>query len=404
MEPAKPDLNEVGRSIREAFDAEDDASQALRGGRARLLEHIATRGVTRSLRPASSLRRTLFASFATLAAVAGVVLWMRLPVSFRVGSAPGRLGDVIEASGESPLGLEFSEGSSIVAEKGARLRVIAAESAGARVLLENGPLDVAIVHQRRHATRWRFEAGPLAVLVTGTKFRLDWNAKEQAFALDMREGSVVVSGACLPKARTVLGGDSLHLSCGPAPAARAEIVAPSPAAEIAPAPRRVASLARPSAPVSEEDWRTLVSAGRYEEGLRVVERMGFTRFCRNADDTDLLALADAARLSGRTSRAIEALTILRQRFPDSISAATAAFALGRIAFERRTDYREAARWFATYLEEQPNGALMGDATGRLMEARQRAGDDPAARRDAERYLRRFPNGPYAATAAAILAD
>ena len=188
MEPAKPDLIEVGRSIREAFDAEDNAVEALRGGRARLLEKIATRGMARSLRSASSLRRTLFASVAALSAVAAVVVWMRLPVSFRVGSSPGRVGDVIEANGESPLGVQFSEGSSILAEKGARLRVLAAESAGARVLLEDGPLDVAIVHQRRHATRWRFEAGPLAVLVTGTKFRLDWNAKSQSFALDMREG------------------------------------------------------------------------------------------------------------------------------------------------------------------------------------------------------------------------
>ena len=57
MEPAKPDLIEVGRSIREAFDAEDNAVEALRGGRARLLEKIAMRNVARSLRPASSLRR-----------------------------------------------------------------------------------------------------------------------------------------------------------------------------------------------------------------------------------------------------------------------------------------------------------------------------------------------------------
>jgi transmembrane sensor len=402
MEPAKPDLIEVGRSIREAFDAEDNAVEALRGGRARLLEKIAMRNVARSLRPASSLRRTLFVSVATLSAVAAVVVWMRLPVSFRVGSAPGRVGDVIEANGGTPLGVQFSEGSSILAQNGARLRVIAAESAGARVLLEDGPLDVAIVHQRRHATHWRFEAGPLAVLVTGTKFRLDWNAKSQAFALDMREGSVVVSGACLPKARTVLAGDSLHLACGPAPAAHTQEAAP--AVPAAPA-RRVVAVARPTAAaVPDEDWRALISAGRYEEALRTVERAGFARVCRTVGDTELLALADAARLSGRTARATEALMILRNRFPDSVSAATAAFALGRIAFERRVDYHDAARWFATYLAEQPSGALMGDATGRLMEAHQRAGDSVAARRDAQRYLQRFPSGPYAATATGILAD
>ena len=54
--------------------------------------------------------------------------------------------------------------------------------------------------------------------------------------------------------------------------------------------------------------------------------------------------------------------------------------------------------------EQPSGPLMGDAVGRLMEARHRAGDGVAARRDAQRYLERFPRGPYAATASAILAE
>ena len=45
---------------------------------------------------------------------------------------------------------------------------------------------------------------------------------------------------------------------------------------------------------------------------------------------------------------------------------------------------------------------MGDSVGRLMEARQRAGDMAGARQDAERYLRRFPEGPYASEAKAIL--
>jgi hypothetical protein len=395
-------MNVVGETIRAAFDAADDPSEALRAGRVRLLEHVAAHNVVRSRQRTAFVRRTLFASMASLAAAAAVVIWLRLPVSFVVGTAPGRIGDLIEAGGKASLGLRFSEGSSIVAEAGARLRVLSAEAAGARVLLETGPLDVAIVHQRRNATRWRFEAGPMAVLVTGTKFRLNWNAKEQAFAIDMKEGSVVVSGGCLAGTRSVVAGESLRLSCLPA-APRPTVVA---AAEVTAPVRRVAPVERQvSASAGEnEDWRALITAGRYEEGLRAAERVGFARVCRTADDRELLALADAARLSGRTARAAEALSILRHRFPGSVSAATAAFALGRIAFERRADYGDAARWFAAYLDEQPNGPLMGDAVGRLMEARNRAGDRVAARRDAQRYLERFPRGPYAGTASAILAE
>ena len=401
MEPSKPNLNEFGRRILETFDAEDDVSEALRVGRTRLLAHVSERNRTRQLHRGAALRRTLLASLASLSVATAVVVWLRLPLSFLVGAAPGRIGDVIEASGKESLGVRFSEGSSILAQSGARLRVLSAESAGARVLLENGPLDVAIVHQRRHATRWRFEAGPLAVLVTGTKFRLDWNAKEQTFALDMKEGSVVVSGGCLPAARTVVGGDSMRLSCLPASTRPAAVVA---SAEVSAPVRRVAPSQHPASASAGEDWRALIAGGRYDEGLRAVERIGFARVCRTAGDSELLALADAARLSGRTARAAEALTVLRHRFPGSVSAATAAFALGRIAFERRVDYGDAARWFGVYLDEQPNGPLMGDAIGRLMEARHRAGDGPAARRDAQRYLQRFPGGPYAGTASSILAE
>jgi TolA-binding protein len=403
MESSKPDLNVVGENIRAAFDAADDVPEALRAGRDRLLEHVAAHNGLRLRQRTSLLRRTLFASVASLAAAAAVLVWLRLPVSFVVGTVPGRIGDVIEASGKTPLGLRFSEGSSILAETGARLRVLSAEAAGARVLLENGPLDVAIVHQRRHATRWRFEAGPMAVIVTGTKFRLNWNAKEQAFAIDMKEGSVMVSGGCLAGSRSVVAGESLRLSClPPAPHAAAAVTAPP----AAPVPGRRVALGEHQASTSAEgdDWRALITAGHYEEGLRAAERVGFTRVCRTAADGELLALADAARLSGRTARAAEALTILRHRFPGSVSAGTAAFALGRIAFERRGDYGDAAHWFAVYLDEQPNGPLMGDAVGRLMEARHRAGDGAGARRDAQRYLDRFPRGPYAGTASAILSE
>ena len=155
------------------------------------------------------------------------------------------------------------------------------------------------------------------------------------------------------------------------------------------------------APQAAGRWRELLAAGRLAEGLRAAEHEGFDRVCHGASERELLALADAARLSQRTAHAIAALGALRQRFPRSPDAATAAFALGRIAFEKRGAYPEAERWFATYLDEQPDGPLMGDAAGRVMEAAERAGNRAQARAHAERYLRRFPEGPYAAKAKAL---
>ena len=49
----------------------------------------------------------------------------------------------------------------------------------------------------------------------------------------------------------------------------------------------------------------------------------------------------------------------------------AAFTLGRIAYDRR-DYREAARWFATYLREEPSGSVAREAAGRLIETEKAA--------------------------------
>jgi TolA-binding protein len=132
--------------------------------------------------------------------------------------------------------------------------------------------------------------------------------------------------------------------------------------------------------------------------------MGFDRVCQTATSKELLALADAARLFGRSRRAVVALQALRQRFAGSSDAATAAFRLGRIAFEKHHAYGDAASWFDIYLREQPSGPLMGDAFGRLMEARQRSGDWAGARVEAQQYLRRFPQGPYASEAQGILSQ
>ena len=96
--------------------------------------------------------------------------------------------------------MRFSEGSSIVLERGGRLRVLALESNGARVLVEKGAADVAIAH-RRGPGKWRFEAGPVTVNVTGTRFRVDWNPDDGSFGLDLKEGSVIVGGDCLPTPR-----------------------------------------------------------------------------------------------------------------------------------------------------------------------------------------------------------
>jgi TolA-binding protein len=441
MESRQSGLSAFGANVRDALNGEDEAAGALaiRTAREALLDRAASgtlsprregwfrgrQGQIGQIAPIGWTRRIFVALAVTAAATSAVSIGLRRPLSFRVGpnGAPGRLGDLVEAPGSEPLAVQFSEGSSIVVAASGRVRVLAVEPVGAQVLVESGTADVAITHRATRKTSWRFEAGPFHVQVSGTRFRVGWSPKDQTFALDLREGTVVVSGACLEGQRTVGVGESLRLSCAPAPAASASPAAApavraaaaavlaaapepgAPPAEAPPAPaERPPVPAAPKTTMTHLDWRDLVRAGHYAEGLRAAERAGFDHACQTATENELVALADAARLSGRSARAMAALGTLRRRFPSTDGASTAAFALGRISFEQGQDYDSAVRWFSTYVSERPSGALIGDAVGRLMEARERAGDRSGARADAERYLRRFPEGPYARVARAILAE
>jgi TolA-binding protein len=318
------------------------------------------------------------------------MLFRPRPITFVTDARDvSEVGDVLQARQERPLRVSFSEGSVMSLRAGARARVLGSQSSGARVLLEGGVADVSIAHPVGRTVRWRFEAGPFVVLVKGTRFQLAWQPTIQALSLTMREGAVELSGACLPAPRLVERGATLQVSCAKPP--------PSPP---------LAAAARATA----DDDSTLAAKqggrGASEPRASVQKKAppSFEATCAAASKADLLALANRERLAGRVARARTALLALRQRFPGSLEAGTAAFMLGRMAFDQRADYAEAARYFTSYLAEQPDGPLMGDAAGRLLEAHERQGQKDAARRDAEAYLSRFPDGPYANRARRILAE
>jgi hypothetical protein len=106
----------------------------------------------------------------------------------------------------------------------------------------------------------------------------------------------------------------------------------------------------------------------------------------------LLVLGDVARLAGDPERAVQAYEAAHRKHPTDDRSA---FAIGLVEFDHWHRYRRAAEWFAAYLGEQPDGSLVDEARGRLMEAWQRAGEPAQARAIAEAYLTRSPNGQYA---------
>jgi hypothetical protein len=391
-------LTGLGTAVRTLLASQISAPQEIRLARGEFLERVAAREPMGT--PARHPWRLWLLAGAIAAGVVALWTWTPSPLRFEIGTSrtTGVVGDRVRATSSLPESLRFSDGSSLVLHEDGRLRILATHPKGARVLVEDGTVDAFVVPAKVGKGQWSFEAGPFHLSVTGTKFTLTYQALDQAFGLVTQEGQVVVSGACTPSAITVRAGSRLDLAC---PAKLQPPPAPQTALPAAPrVTPGVATMA--SVPPRDETWRRLLAAGHLQEGLRAAKHAGFERVCQAATSKELLVLADAARLFEGSQRAALALHVLRQRFPASAESSTAAFTLGRIAFEQKHEFAEARDWFNIYLHEQPSGPLMGDAVGRLMESKLAAGDQAGARSDAERYLRRFPDGPYAAEARGIL--
>jgi TolA-binding protein len=428
MEPVN--LEQLGRLVADDQDARVDGLVNLDAARHRFVN--ATAG-----RPASSRPKVVAVAIISLAAcVALFVLATRepAPLTFEVGEQ-GRIGEIdawLEASPERSLPIRFSDGSEVRLAPGARGRVTRVAATGATVRMENGRANVSVT-KLKHAA-WHVSLGPFRVDVTGTRFDVDWDPARDELFLQMHEGSVVVSGCAFGKGRPVVGGEIARASCRDARLEISTGLKGATAKELAGEPRvktegrgagqgmldagSESSDAHPAgelrngpgaaagAQVSSTtaDWSELLRNGRHAAALDAAEAAGFSSECARASAADLVLLGDAARYTGRLERANEAYQAVRRRFPGHERSAVAAFALGRIAFDQRGDYAGAARWFRTYLGEEPGGRLDRDALGRLMESLSRLGDTTGARTEAARYLEKYPTGPHAEMARRLTAE
>jgi hypothetical protein len=342
-----------------------------------------------------------------------------------MGAGGGGVGDRLEAPTDGHLPLAFSDGSTVVLDRGALARVVALEPRGATVQLINGRADVSVRHRRD--TRWHLRAGSFDVAVTGTRFSINWDDKSDALTVVMSEGTVEVRGhqmaggapivvtagqkfhATTRESRWTLSASSEPDLPSPAPAVATAPVSDAPGGEALPgtpsdAPESPEAQAVAMAPggragtAGSRSWQALARSGHYTEALQAVQRSGFDKACRRLGADDLVQLGDVARLARDPSRAEQAYGAARRRFPGNDRPA---FAMGLVAFEQRRDFHAAGKWFGLYARQYPNGALAREALGREMESWHRAGESARARRSADAYLSQAPTGPYARLARQI---
>jgi hypothetical protein len=459
---AEAELTALGRKVAELQDHAPEATLDRVRGRARLLAEP-DQGRARDRRGRTV---ALVTAFAALLVVAVVVLRLRTrePLYFALGPEAGSVGSWIAAPPASARDIQFSDGSVLRLLAGGRARVTALTADGAEVALEQGTLVVSVVH--REKTRWSIRGGPFLVHVVGTRFEVRWDPATERFDVALREGAITLSGPVVGDARAVRAGERLVVTKStmevssidattsladppppPAPPAEASDAPAAPSAVVAsdeppppahdapkaatPAPRSAdpprtrsappaaasaspasqalreappASAPRESPPAPETGgWRGHARDARYKDALAAAEADGFDAICASASAGDLRVLADAARLGGSGTRAVQAYNALRKRFPGTSEAAAAAFILGRMAQDQNHDDAHARGWFVLYLSEQPDGEFAADAMGRLVEAADRIGDQAGAVNAAERYLAVHPTGPHAEYAKRVLA-
>lgn len=393
--------------------------------RARVVEQLS--------RPPRASRTRLAALVLVPVALSLIVLFivLRRPgsannITFAVGSqqAPGVVGSYLVPVGEASMPLRFSDGSVVTLAKSARARVSTTTAHGAMLLLETGQARCEIVP--RPGAAWGVTAGPYIVEVKGTSFDVAWNTATSTLELQMRQGVVTLRGPGVeagielrdtqrfvsrpnvlvdapPSSPTAIASEIVVSSGGLSMDAAIETpldrFGSAPSAS-APAPASSSAAAPPiesSAPASPVAWAVLASRGEYPRIISEAEARGIDAVLASGSDSDLAALADAARFVGRMDIATRTLNATRTRFPGSSRAASAAYILGRMA-DDAGNVAGALSWYDRYLSEAPGGALAPEAMGRRILLLKKSGNAAAARQAAEVYLQRFPKGPYSGVA------
>lgn len=325
------------------------------------------------------------------------------------------------AQGDSQV-LRFADGTSVRFPENSAGRISQTASHQGEVTLESGRVSLKVTHTDQ--TDWHVLAGPYSVAVTGTAFEVTWNPQLEKFRVNVFEGSVLVTGPMVENGHTVTKQRSLvaDVATTHVEMQKLDDTTVSPRAtslEVVPLKSKTGSSdsektsqidvvtnKRPEKKLAAKprtiDWLNEATSGNYARIAARIESVGLNQILHGAAPSHYLTLGNAARLARDEIVAERVYTKLRQNYPHSGHASTAALYLGRMAFDQQRKYAKAAKWFDTYLNEQKNGTLHRETMGRLMEAQHKAKMTANAKNTAKQYLEQYADGPHAPRAKMLL--
>ncbi|MGB0678511.1 MAG: FecR domain-containing protein [Polyangiales bacterium] len=232
----------------------------------------------------------------------------------------------------------------------------------------------------------RVHVGPAWVEVVGTVFSVE--RQGDAMVVRVRRGTVkVVAGT----RRTMLQrGQQLTVAL-PGPTSGA-----APNRTRRPRPGAGASTRRPSRAVRLH-WTRVAKRGDMAKAWSLLQRQAV------APQVETLLLAsDVARSAGQPKQAAAYLHQLLTHHRGDARAPLAAFTLGRILLRQLHEPQHAAAYFQLTLRLDPDGELAEPALAQALTCWSPRLHPRQSKAAAQRYLRRFPQGPRAAMARTLL--
>ncbi len=394
---------------------------------------------TNNSRQAKNHKNTIFWSIAASAAAAAAVLlimFSQVKLTVSLDGVAVTEGAFISGNIFQKTELDFSDGSQIELKPKSKIRIRTLNADGAHLLLERGRIDANIINKKK--SNWQIDVGPYCISVTGTKFSVKWEPATDDFRLEMIEGSVIVTGPLSEKEKVLRTGESLHITSALKNKTKQQdsildtgfqdtdflgtdfreeenrngketeiediFSNDIPPSDLQNLPTsRLKSSVTVQQHDSLSDWRYASESGKYAEALTLAKQAGFEKILKNSSASELVALGDTARHAGDLKSAESAYKTVRKRFPKSVHSSNAAFLLGVTEFNKTDSYLEAAKWFKIVaLEQSTKAGLSKEAAGRLIESLKLGGDLEGAKKAAQSYLSKYPDGPHQKQAAQLL--